>query len=163
LASVSRRHGAVAGGEDMTRTDSATGGKITLRRLEPAEWRLAFPVIAVLRTHLTLEEFLERVDRQSFGGYQIVGAFVDGRLAGVLGVRPVHTLARGAHLQVDDLVVADEDRRADIGKALMDYVEREAQVRGMGAVFLDARSEAVPFYKSLGFGLHHAPAMRKLL
>lgn len=129
----------------MTRTGSAASGKITIRKLEPAEWRLAFPVIAVLRTHLTLDEFVERVDRQSFAGYALVGAFVDGRLVGVLGVRPVHTLARGAHLQVDDLVVADEARRADIGKALMDHVEREAVVRCMQAVFLDARSEAVPF------------------
>ena len=147
----------------MTRTDGATGGKITIRKLEPAEWRTAFPVMAVLRTHLTPDEFVERVDRQSFAGYQILGAFLDGRLVGVLGVRPVHTLARGPHLQVDDLVVVDEDRRADIGRLLMEHVEREAQVRGMQAVFLDARSEAVPFYKSLGFGLHHAPSMRKLL
>lgn len=146
----------------MTRT-GGSNGKITIHKLEPAEWRAAFPVISALRTHLTPEEFLERVDRQSFCGYMLIGAFLDGRMTGVLGVRPVHTLARGAHLHVDDLVVIDEERRADIGRLLMDYVEQEAQARGMGAVFLDARPEAVPFYKALGFNLHHAPSMRKLL
>jgi GNAT superfamily N-acetyltransferase len=147
----------------MVRTGEVTDDQITVRKLEPAEWRAAFPVMAALRTHLTAEEFLERVERQAYSGYQLVGAFADGRLLGVLGMRPVHTLARGPHLHVDDLVVADEERRADVGRLLMDHVEQDAQARGMGAVFLDARAEAVPFYKALGFNLHHAPSMRKLL
>ena len=115
-----------------------------------------------MRTHLAIDDFVARVDRQSYSGYELIGAFADQKLIGVLGMRPVHTLARGPHLHVDDLVVVEDERRGAIGGMLMEHAEREAQTRGMGAVFLDARPEAVPFYKSLGFSLHHAPTMRKL-
>lgn len=150
----------------MNQTSAPEGGspgrKIAIRRLEPREWRTAFPIMAQLRTHLAVDEFVARVDRQSFSGYELIGAFADQKLVGVLGMRPVHTLARGAHLHVDDLVVVEDERRSAIGRMLMEHVEREAETRGINAVFLDARPEAVPFYKSLGFSLHHAPSMRKL-
>lgn len=77
---------------------------MTVRRLTPAEWPHAFPIIAQLRS-LDEAEFLTRVKRQSYSGYELVGAFKDDMLIGVMGMRPVHTLTRGSHLHIDDLVV----------------------------------------------------------
>ena len=77
---------------------------ISVRRLLPAEWALAFPLIAQLR-NLDEAEFLRRARRQAHGGYELVGAYLNDALVGVMGMRPVHTLARGPHLHVDDLVV----------------------------------------------------------
>ncbi|MCI1838621.1 GNAT family N-acetyltransferase [Achromobacter ruhlandii] len=131
--------------------------------IEPSAWAQAFPLIRQLRTALDEAEFLQRVRRQSHGGYELVGAYRDGRLIGVMGMRPVHTLARGPHLHVDDLVVDEAVRGSGAGRALMAYAEADARARGMGAVFLDARPDAIPFYEREQYTLHAAPSMRKLI
>lgn len=135
---------------------------LEIRRLTPAEWGQAYPVIAQLRS-LDEAEFLARARRQSHSGYELVAAFLDGRIMGVLGMRPVHTLARGPHLHVDDLVVDAAVRGSGAGRALMDYAERDARARGMTAVFLDARPDAVAFYERENYQLHGAPSMKKVL
>ncbi|MFY2565538.1 GNAT family N-acetyltransferase [Achromobacter ruhlandii] len=136
---------------------------VICNRIEPSAWAQAFPLIRQLRTALDEAEFLQRVRRQSHGGYELVGAYRDGRLIGVMGMRPVHTLARGPHLHVDDLVVDEAVRGSGAGRALMAYAEADARARGMGAVFLDARPDAIPFYEREQYTLHAAPSMRKLI
>lgn len=133
-----------------------------VRRLDPKEWRAAYPIVAQLR-QLDEEEFIRCVDRQSYSAYELVGAFDDGKLVGVMGMRPVQTLARGRYLQVDDLVVDEAVRGSGIGRALMDFAEADARSRGIGAVFLEARPAAIPFYEALSFALYTSPTMRKLL
>jgi ribosomal protein S18 acetylase RimI-like enzyme len=147
----------------MPGSDEAPDDEVQTRRLEPREWAAVFPLVAQLRPHLSAQEFLAQVRRQSHGGYELVGAFRNGRLIGVLGMRPVHTLVRGPHLHVDDIVIEEASRRAGGGRALMAYAEADAQARGMTAVFLDARPEAIGFYSALGYTLHPVPSMKKLL
>lgn len=133
---------------------------ITIRRLTPAEWPNAYPVIAQLRS-LSQSEFLSRVKRQSYSGYELVGAFKQNTLVGVMGMRPVHTLARGSHLHIDDLVVDTTLRGNGAGRLLLGYAEADAKARNMSAIFLDARQEAIPFYEAQNFTHHAAPSMRK--
>ncbi len=135
---------------------------LTLSRIEPSAWAQAFPLIKQLRA-LDEAEFLQRVRRQSHSGYELVGAYRDGKLIGVMGMRPVHTLARGPHLHVDDLVVDEAVCGSGAGRALMAYAEADARARGMGAVFLDARPDAIPFYEREQYTLHPAPSMKKLI
>ena len=136
---------------------------VICNRIEPSAWAQAFPLIRQLRTALDEAEFLQRVRRQSHGGYELVGAYRDGRLIGVMGMRPVHTLARGPHLHVDDLVVDEAVRGSGAGRALMAYAEADARARGMGAVLLDARPDAIPFYEREQYTRHPAPSMKKTL
>ncbi len=136
-------------------------GEIRVRRLEPREWGVAYPIMVQLRPHLDPASFLDRVRRQSQAGYELVGAFRAEVLVGVLGIRPVHTLARGAYLHVDDLVVDASVRGSGTGRALIEYAESDARARGMGALFLDARKEAIPFYERLGYGFHPSPSMTR--
>jgi len=136
---------------------------VLVRRLETGELATAFPVVRELRSHLDGEEFLARVERQRSLGYELLGAFRGGALVGVLGMRPVETLARGLHLHVDDLVVRDKERGTGVGRVLLDFAERDAARRGLGAVFLDSRREAIGFYERLGYEAHTAPLMRKRL
>jgi GNAT superfamily N-acetyltransferase len=138
-------------------------GNLQVRRLEPREWAATLPLIVQLRPHLDSAEFLRRIERQSYSGYELVGAFRDGRLIGVLGMRPVHTLMRGPHLHIDDIVVDEPERKSGGGRALMDFAQDDARARGMVAVFLDAKPNAIGFYQTLGFALHTAPSMRKPL
>ncbi|TDR81936.1 GNAT family N-acetyltransferase [Paludibacterium purpuratum] len=135
---------------------------LSVRRLSPAEWSLAFPVVSQLRK-LDESTFVHRVQRQSYSGYELVGAFVDETLIAVMGMRPVHTLARGPHLHVDDLVVDERYRQTGAGRALMSFAENDARARCMNAVFLDARPDAIPFYQKLDFELHLSPSMKKAL
>jgi GNAT superfamily N-acetyltransferase len=136
---------------------------LEVRRLEPGEWAGVFPIVAQLRPHLTGEQFLSQVRRQSHSGYELVGAFRAGRIVGVLGMRPVHTLARGPHLHVDDIIIDEREQKTGGGRALMNYAEADARARGLATVFLDARPAAVGFYKALGYDLHTTPSMKKVL
>jgi len=147
----------------VTPSDDAHGDEVHARRLEPREWAAVFPIVAQLRPHLDAAEFLARVRRQSYGGYELVGAFRNGRLIGLLGMRPVHTLVRGPHLHVDDIVIEESERRAGGGRALMAFAEADARARGMTAVFLDARPAAIGFYQAIGYELHTTPSMKKIL
>lgn len=135
--------------------------ELLVRRLAPGEWRGAASLILKLRPHLDEAEFLRRVERQSFAGYEMLGAFNGDSLVGVLGMRPVHTLVRGPHLHIDDLIAEEAARRCGVGRALMAFAEADARARGMVAVSLDARPSAIPFYERLGYGLQPSPAMRK--
>ena len=144
-------------------SDDLQSDDVHTRRLEPREWAAVFPIVVQLRPGLDAEQFLDRVRRQSHGGYELVGAYRNGRLIGVLGMRPVHTLVRGPHLHVDDIVIEESERRAGGGRALMAYAEADARARGMTAVFLDARPEAIGFYQAIGYELHTTPSMKKIL
>jgi GNAT superfamily N-acetyltransferase len=144
-------------------SDDSQSDLVQTRRLEPREWAAVFPIVAQLRPHLDAEEFFDRARRQSHSGYELVGAYRNGRLIGVLGMRPVHTLARGPHLHVDDIVIEESERRAGGGRALMAYAEADARARGMTAVFLDARPAAIGFYQAIGYELHSVPSMKKTL
>jgi ribosomal protein S18 acetylase RimI-like enzyme len=136
---------------------------LQIRRLEPREWASAFTIVAQLRTHLGADDFLALARRQSHSGYELVGAFRGGRLIGVLGMRPVHTLTRGPHLHIDDIVIDAAERKSGGGRALMAYAEADAKARGMRSVFLDARPEAIGFYQTVGYELHPVPSMKKML
>ncbi|KJV25487.1 GCN5 family acetyltransferase [Pantoea sp. BL1] len=133
-----------------------------IRKLSPSEWNEAYPLISQLRD-ISLGQFRESVKIQSLSGYELIGAFIDDRLTGLMGWRPVHTLARGYHLHIDDLVVDEHARGSGIGKALLDFATRESAGREMNFIFLDARKEAIPFYENNNFILHASPSMKKPL
>lgn len=135
---------------------------IDVRYLEEPDLAAAYGVLRELRTHLSWELFLERLARQErVHGYQLVGAFWSGELVGVMGMRPLETMARGPHLHIDDLVVASRARRRGIGRRLLAYAERFARKRGLSGIFLDSRTEALPFYASQGYRPHTSTVMRK--
>lgn len=135
---------------------------VLIKKLRPSEWESAFPIIAQLR-NLTQDEFLRSVRVQTLNGYELVAATLEGRIIGVMGIRPVHTLARGSHLHIDDLVVDEKDRHSGTGRLLLDFAVSEAKSREMNFVFLDARKEAIPFYERNDFIFHASPSMKKIL
>jgi len=132
-----------------------------VRQIFAHEIELAFPVVAELRPHLDLEEFLRSVQRQSESGYELWGAFEGREILGVIGFRPAHNLSRGAHLFVDDLVVTAKSQTRGIGRALMALAEREARRHGFDGVYLDSRATALDFYKKLGYAPHAATLVWK--
>lgn len=136
----------------------------TIRKLNADELAVAFSVVYQLRDHLDFDEFERRTLSQYKIGYALYGAFdCDGTLFGVIGMRPVTTLARGDHLHIDDLVVDQKMRGLGIGKMLLDFAENWALDNAIRAIFLDSRQEVIQFYSALGYGPHSATLMKKCL
>lgn len=124
----------------------------------PDAWR----VLKELRSTLSREQFETAWALQADQhDYELIGAFRNTVLLGVMGFRPVHTFARGMHLHVDDLVVTIEARDQGIGSCLIAFAEAHAAAREMKHVFLDSRPEALAFYVEHGYRQHASVLMRK--
>lgn len=138
--------------------------KLDIRTVEDTELEAAWRVLSELRTHLSREDFDKALARQREAhGYELIGAFEDDGLVGVLGLREVHTFARGRHMHVDDLVVSSNARGQGMGKNLIDHAEQLARSRGIKQVFLDSRSGATGFYERRGYRRHESILMKKWL
>ena len=111
----------------------------------------AFPLMAALRDRIREETFLAEVRRQQVEGYRLFGGFEGGRLLVLAGVRRTHTLSRGEHLFVDDLVTSEPERGKGHGKALLAWLAERSAEQGIPRVYLDSRITAKGFYEKVGF------------
>ena len=116
--------------------------------------RVAFPLMRQLRDRLREETFVAQVRRQQVEGYRLFGLFDEERLVALAGVRRSHTLSRGEHLFVDDLVSAEGERGRGYGRELMRWLARRAKDEGIARIDLDSRATAKGFYEKLGFRFH---------
>ena len=112
----------------------------------------AFDLMHELRKELNRETFVEMVHAiASTNGYRLVGGFANAKLISLAGVHHNYGLSPGSHLRVDDLVVTKPLRGGGAGRAMLQFLAREANRLGIPALLLDARDEAKPFYSKLGF------------
>jgi len=111
----------------------------------------AFPLMRELRDRLKEETFVAEVQRQQAEGYRLFGLFEGARPVALAGVRRTHTLSRGEHLFVDDLVSAEGERGKGYGKELMRWLAEGARRDGLDRIYLDSRYTARGFYEKLGF------------
>jgi GNAT superfamily N-acetyltransferase len=81
----------------------------------------------------------------------LVGAFDGATLVALAGVRRHHTLSRGEHLFVDDLVTEPHVRGLGHGAALLRWIASRAQAEGVTRLHLDSRASAKRFYEKNGF------------
>lgn len=114
------------------------------------ELRRAYPVMAELRPHLTLESFLEQVRRQqSAHGYAVAFLEDAGQVTAVAGFRIAEFLAWGRILYVDDLVTTAVLRAKGPGQLMMNWLLDHARAQGCLEFHLDSgvqRFEAHGFY-----------------
>jgi N-acetylglutamate synthase-like GNAT family acetyltransferase len=68
----------------------------------------------------------------------------------VVGVARMHESA-AKQGQVRCVAIATADQGKGIGKAIMVYLEEKARLKGWTEIVLEARENAVPFYKALGY------------
>jgi GNAT superfamily N-acetyltransferase len=111
----------------------------------------AFPLMATLRDRIRGDSFLAEVRRQQQDGYELVGGFERERLVVLAGIRRSHTLSRGEHLFVDDLVTDASARGRGHGKAILDWIAARARRDGIPRIYLDSRLTARGFYERIGF------------
>ena len=126
-----------------------------IRKLESDEAIAeVFPLMHVLRERLARETFVSEVRRQQAQGYQLLAGYRDGVPVVLAGIRHTHTLSRGDHLFVDDLVSDESVRGAGQGRAMMQWLARYARSEGIPKIYLDSRITAKGFYEKLGFAFH---------
>jgi len=112
---------------------------LALRHVEADhEVSACFAVMRQLRPHLaSAEEFAERVARQRGAGYRLLAAWRDGAVVGLAGYRLQENLIHGRFVYIDDLVVAQSERRGRIGAELLEAVAAEARALGCQRLTLD--------------------------
>ena len=115
------------------------------------EIEAAFPLMAVLRERLRKGTFVAEVRRQQVEGYRLFGGFVGDRLVCLAGARRSHTLARGEHLFVDDLVTAESERGQGHAGQMLHHLADRAKAEGLSKMYLDSRATAQGFYAKVGF------------
>lgn len=118
---------------------------------DEGEIAAAFPLMAELRDRIAADTFVAEVRRQQVEGYELLGGFEAGRLVVLAGVRRTHTLSRGEHLFVDDLVTTGEFRGRGHGAAMLRWLAARAAREGVARIHLDSRATARGFYAQLGF------------
>ena len=116
-----------------------------------SEIAAAFSLMSVLRERLRQETFLAEVRRQQVEGYRLFGGFVGDRLVCLAGARRSHTLARGEHLFVDDLVTAESERGQGHAGRMLRHLADRAKAEGLSKMYLDSRATAQGFYAKVGF------------
>lgn len=114
----------------------------------------AFPLMRMLRDRIEAGTFLSEVRREQAQGYELIGAFDDDRLVALAGVRRTHSLARGEHLFVDDLVTDTTLHGRGYGSALLRWLAVRAAAEGIPSLHLDSRNTARGFYERMGFTFH---------
>jgi GNAT superfamily N-acetyltransferase len=124
----------------------------------------AFPLMSQLRNRITAENFVPQLRLQQSTGYQLIGAFADGQLVALAGIRRSITLARGPHMFVDDLVSDERARGRGYGRTLLAWVEARAAGEGLMRVYLDSRETAKGFYERAGYTfLTAVPCWKRVL
>jgi len=86
--------------------------------------------------------------------YELFGAFADGKLVGVAGAWIATKIWCGLYLEIDNLVVAENQRSSGTGSRLIEHLEGVARERGCKLVVLDSYTTNHPshrLYHRLGF------------
>ncbi len=125
-----------------------------------SDWNEAYPVVAELRPHLSLAEYLSLIEFQRREGYRAVVAADEQIVLGFAGFRRLTMLHRGPHIYIDDLVTTATSRSQGVGDGLLDWVIDEAKRIGCQALTLDSgvqRFDAHRFYlrKRMRIEGHH--------
>ena len=125
------------------------------------EVRRCHAVMADLRPHVGLPEFVEKVRRQERqSGYRLVYLEDGGEVKSVAGFRISECLAWGKFLYVDDLVSSTGDRSKGYGGALLNWLVEHARSESCAELHLDSgvqRFGAHRFYLRKGMDItsHH--------
>jgi predicted N-acetyltransferase YhbS len=107
------------------------------------------PVLHELRTLLTAEQIIDRVQQQIPDGYRLAYVEAAGLVTSVAGYRITRNLSYGKFLYVDDLVTRTDQKQNGHAGQLIEWLCKHAQDQGCSSLVLDSgvqRFEAHRFY-----------------
>lgn len=124
---------------------------VEIRELASEEdWRLAFPVMRQLRSHLDEDRYLEYLYQMTANGYRLFGLFSNGDLAVLAGVQIMVNMYYGRHLWVFELVTDAAHRSKGYGTELFEFLKDWAVAHGCEKIALSSglhRADAHRFYE----------------
>ena len=117
-------------------------------------------VVYELRPHLDEEQYLTLILYMLDEGYKLIYIEENGKGVSFCGYRVTTMLHRGRSIYIDDLCTLPEARGKGYGKALLDYVLKEANKEELQSIHLDSghhRHDAHRLYLNFGFKItsHH--------
>ncbi|MFZ4763207.1 MAG: GNAT family N-acetyltransferase [Alphaproteobacteria bacterium] len=117
----------------------------------PSDIVATFSVMQELRPHFTdREEYVAKVAQmQRDHGFRLIAYIQSEICAGLMGFTVETRLAFGKIIYVADLVTSNSHRSKGIGKALLDFIKKEAVLLDCQHILLDSgthRVEAHRFY-----------------
>jgi GNAT superfamily N-acetyltransferase len=118
-----------------------------------AEIDRCYPVMRQLRTALSAEEFVSRVELQQSEGYRLAYLEHEGAVVALAGFRVMNVLWSGKTMYVDDLVTDEAMRSRGFGEAMIAWLVAQARNEGCKTFSLDSgthRQAAHAFYFRVG-------------
>jgi GNAT superfamily N-acetyltransferase len=112
-----------------------------------------YPVMSQLRTSLTADEFIARVELQRLEGYRLAYLEHDGAVVALAGFRVMNVLWSGRTMYVDDLVTDAAQRSRGFGERMIRWLVDLAKAEDCTTFALDSgthREEAHAFYFRMG-------------
>lgn len=129
--------------------------------LTPTEIAACFPAFHELRPHLSQENFVVQVQRQSKNhGYVLVYLTAQDEVVAAAGYRVAEFLAWGQVFYVDDLITLPATRKLGYGGKLLDWLMEKAKELSCHQFHLDSgvhRHDAHRLYlsRNLQISSHH--------
>ena len=124
---------------------------IEIKELDINELEKAFPIVSQLRTHLSLEDYINLVKIMKPNGYRIFCLFESGEIVSYAGIAVLTNLYYGEHIWVYELVTDEAKRNKGYGKLLLAYIENYAKDNLLNCVALSSglqKEEAHRFYEN---------------
>ena len=116
---------------------------------DPTHIKRCAPVLRELRTFLTEDQIIDRVQQQMTDGYRLAYIEAADIVASVAGYRILRNLTYGKFIYVDDLVTRADHKRAGYAGQLLEWLCEHARDQGCSFFILDSgvqRFEAHRFY-----------------
>jgi len=130
--------------------------EINIRPLLAADLADAAKLLATMNEETPIELIGQRLETllTDHPHYQILGAFIDEKLAGVVGAWIATKIWCGRYLEIDNLVVDPAHRSSGIGSLLIDHLETVGRERDCKLLLLGSYTANRPshrLYHRLGF------------
>lgn len=112
-----------------------------------------FELLKLLRPHLNVKDFVEKIREQEEEGYHLIYIGDDEGVKSVAGYRMGRFLAWGKILMVDDLITLPEARGIGFGTHLLKWLKGEAKKNGCEGIHLDTgidQGDSHRLYLNLG-------------
>ena len=112
-----------------------------------------YPVMAELRPHITLDNFVMQIMRMQKNHQFQLAYLSDDGIKAVAGIRIAEWLYAGTYLEIDDLITTARERSKGYGGILFDWVRDYAKEMGCDQVRLVSgvqREHAHRFYLNKG-------------
>lgn len=129
---------------------------VTIKQLtSQQEWMEAYPVMAQLRTELTLEKYLLLLKEMARDGYMLFALYEHMQIVAVAGLSWRVNFYSERHIFVYDLVTDEKYRSRGYGEKLLQYLQQWGKDKGANYIALESgiqRTSAHRFYEDrLGY------------